>query len=432
MTKPEPESLRLYWLISLFLMFAFIPLMQAQTISLSQCIDSVQSHSYILRAEKFNTDAAAKSVEIRHAGYLPSISGNVGAEGRFLGSDQYSFGQQWTMIHGDWSLGNLISKTEDIAKQKLITATLKQEKVRIDGISRVTSLYMNILQKQKQLELLKERISFLEKHKAVAQSLWKAGVKTRLDVLQTETEISITEEEKVRTDMEIRNSVQELARLTGFDEDKITLENIDSGSLVNNADSVSFDATLVSGNPMYRMLESQIQTQQLRINDVEARQWPHIFVGGGYFIDGDPTADGNFWSLQTGITIPIYQWKSIRNEKSQVMLMSEAKSMELQDLERELTIHVTKTVTRLNDLKRILDVAQKRLKTLEESLELAGLNYKAGWITNLEYLAVQQQVTKNMIRIEAVRLEYILNLIEYYLTTNQVDKIKAMETPVMQ
>jgi len=432
MTKPEPESLRLYWLISLFLMFAFIPLMQAQTISLSQCIDSVQSHSYILRAEKFNTDAAAKSVEIRHAGYLPSISGNVGAEGRFLGSDQYSFGQQWTMIHGDWSLGNLISKTEDIAKQELTTATLKQEKARIDGISRVTSLYMNILQKQKQLELLKERISFLEKHKAVAQSLWKAGVKTRLDVLQTETEISITEEEKVRTDMEIRNSVQELARLTGFDEDKITLENIDSGSLVNNADSVSFDATLVSGNPMYRILESQIQTQQLRINDVEARQWPHIFVGGGYFIDGDPTADGNFWSLQTGITIPIYQWKSIRNEKSQVMLMSEAKSMELQDLERELTIHVTKTVTRLNDLKRILDVAQKRLKTLEESLELAGLNYKAGWITNLEYLAVQQQVTKNMIRIEAVRLEYILNLIEYYLTTNQVDKIKAMETPVMQ
>jgi outer membrane protein TolC len=418
--------------MSLFLMFAFIPLMQAQTISLSQCIDSVQSHSYILRAEKFNTDAAAKSVEIRHADYLPSISGNVGAEGRFLGSDQYSFGQQWTMIHGDWSLGNLISKTEDIAKQKLITATLKQEKARIDGISRVTSLYMNILQKQKQLELLKERISFLEKHKAVAQSLWKAGVKTRLDVLQTETEISITEEEKVRTDMEIRNSVQELARLTGFDEDKITLENIDSGSLVNNADSVSFDATLVSGNPMYRILESQIQTQQLRINDVEARQWPHVFVGGGYFIDGDPTADGNFWSLQTGITIPIYQWKSIRNEKSQVMLMSEAKSMELQDLERELTIHVTKTVTRLNDLKRILDVAQKRLKTLEESLELAGLNYKAGWITNLEYLAVQQQVTKNMIRIEAVRLEYILNLIEYYLTTNQVDKIKAMETPVMQ
>jgi len=150
MTKPEPESLRLYWLISLFLMFAFIPLMQAQTISLSQCIDSVQSHSYILRAEKFNTDAAAKSVEIRHAGYLPSISGNVGAEGRFLGSDQYSFGQQWTMIHGDWSLGNLISKTEDIAKQELTTATLKQEKARIDGISRVTSLYMYILQKQKQ------------------------------------------------------------------------------------------------------------------------------------------------------------------------------------------------------------------------------------------------------------------------------------------
>ena len=430
MTKPEPGSSRLYWLMSLFLMFAFTPRMQAQTISLSQCIDSVQSHSYLLRAEVFNTESVSKSVDIRHAGYMPSISGDIGGEGRFLGP--YNFGQQWTMIHGDWSLGNLISKTELLAKQQLITAKLKQEKTVIDGVSRVTSLYMNVLQKKKQLELLDERIAFLETHKEVANSLWKAGVKTRLDVLQTETEISITQEDKVRGEMEIKNSLQELARLTGFNEDSITLENVDAASLVEGIVENMLDPSLIMANPMYRILQSQVQTQQLRINDIEAKQWPHIVVGGGFYVDGDPTADGNYWLLQTGITVPIYQWKSIKNEKSQVMLMSEAKSMELQDLERELTIHVTKTVTRLNDLKRILDVAQKRLKTLEESLELAGLNYKAGWITNLEYLAVQQQVTKNMIRIEAVRLEYILNLIEYYLTTNQVDKIKAMETPVMQ
>ncbi len=421
-------------IVLVLLMFAALSgaVAQAGKVTLSQCIDSVQSHSYLLRADAINTEAVSKNIDIRHAGYMPLISGNVGGEGRFLGSDQYSFGQQWTMIHGDWSMGNLIKKTELVAKQQVITATLKQEKTRIDGISRVVSLYMNVLLKKKQLELLNERTSFLDKHKTVAQSLWRAGVKTQLDVLQTETEISKTEEAKVRAEMEIRNSILEMCRLTGFDEQKISLENISPASIVESVDDKQLNAALITCNPLYKILESQVRTQQLRLNDVGAKQWPHLFVGGGYFVDGDPTGDGNFWSLQTGITIPIYQWKAIRNQKSQINLISESKNMELQNLERELTIHVNKTTTRLLDLKEMLRVSQNRLKTLNESLELAGLNYKAGMITNLEFLAVQQQQTKNMIGIEELRLEYILNLIEFYLTTNQIDKIKSMEVIGLQ
>ena len=106
--------------------------------------------------------------------------------------------------------------------------------------------------------------------------------------------------------------------------------------------------------------------------------------------------------------------------------MSDSKNMELQNLGRELSIHVDKTLTRLEELEKMMTVSQERRETLKESLELANLNYKAGWVTNLEYLAVQQQLTNNLIKIEAIRLEYILNLIEFYLTTNQVDKIRAM------
>ncbi|NPA35231.1 MAG: TolC family protein [Chlorobi bacterium] len=428
MTNSESGSLCLFRLFLFLLLINAYPgtYAQKQNVSLAQCIDSVQTNSYLLRAEEFNTKATARNINIRHAAGLPSISGDIGAEGRFLGSEQYSFAQQWTMIHGDWSPGNLISKTENLARQQLVTARLKQEKVRIDGICRVTSLYMSVLQKQKQIELFEKRLAFLEKHKTVAQSLWKAGVKTRLDVLQTETEISVTLEDKVRGEMEIRNLLQELAVLTGFKPDGILIGNVDAASLVDGVDEKQLDMSLIIENPMYKMLQSQVQTQQLQLSDIEAKQWPHVFVGGGYFVDGDPSADGNFWSLQTGIKIPVYQWKEIKNRKSQVMLRSEAKSLELHNLERELSIHVTNILTRLEELKKMLGVSQKRMKTLDESLELALLNYKAGWITNLELLAVQQQVTKNMIRIEAVRLEYILNLTEFYLTTNQVGKIKDM------
>ncbi len=412
--------------LSLFMIVGFSLSAQIQTITLSQCIDSVQTHSYLLNAEKLNTQSAEKNIDIRHTDYLPAISGDVGVSGNFLGADQYNFGQQWTMIHGDWSLGYLLRKTDRIARQKLVTATLMQEKIRIDGISRVTSLYMNVLQKRKQLELLDERATFLEKHRAVALSLWKAGVRTRLDVLQTEIEVSVTKEEAVRVGMAIRNSIQELSLLTGLS-DSITLEKIDTGNLIASVDKKILNNMMVVENPMYKMLQSEVQTQQLQISDIEAKQWPHVVVGGGHIVDGDPTSDGNFWTIQTGITIPIYQWRKIRTEKEQVQVLSDSKNMELQDLGRELTIHVDKTLTRLEELEKMMIVSQERMKTLEESLALANLNYKAGWVTNLEYLAVQQQLTNNLIKIEAIRLEYILNLIEFYLTTNQVVRIRVME-----
>ncbi len=416
---------KIYFTLLFFTVGVFI-FGQKQVVTLSQCVDSVQAHSYLLNAEMLNTQSAQKDIDIRHTDYLPSISGSVGVGGNFLGANQYNFGQQWTMIHGDWSLGYLLRKTDRIAQQKLITATLKQEKVRMDGISRVTSLYMNVLQKRKQLELLDERASFLEKHRAVALSLWKAGVRTRLDVLQTETEVSVTKEEAVRVGMIIKNSMQELSRLTGMS-DSISLEKIDAGNLIAGIDKNSLDRLLVVENPMYKIIQSEVQTQQLQISDIEAKQWPHVTVGGGYFVDGDPTADGNYWTVMTGVTIPIYQWRKIKTEKEQVQVRSDSKNMELHDLERELSIHVDKTLTRLDELEKMMVVSQERRETLKESLELANLNYKAGWVTNLEYLAVQQQLTNNLIKIEAIRLEYILNLIEFYLTTNQVDKIRMME-----
>ena len=415
---------KLYFLLLLIFIYGSL-VAQVQTITLSQCIDSVQTHSYLLNAEMLNTQSAEKDVNIRHTDYLPAISGDVGVGGNFMGANRYNFGQQWTMIHGDWSLGYLLRKTDRIAQQKLVTATLMQEKVRVDGISRVTSLYMNVLQKRKQLELLDERATFLEKHKAVALSLWQAGVRTRLDVLQTETEVSVTKEEAVRVEMVIKNSMQELSRLTGLP-DSVRLEKIDAGILIANINKKSLNGLMVVENPMYKILQSEVQTQQLQISDIEAKQWPHVVVGGGYFVDGDPTSDGNFWTVQTGITVPIYQWRKIRTEKEQVQVQSDSKNMELQDLGRELSIHVDKTLTRLDELEKMMIVSQERIKTLEESLDLANLNYKAGWVTNLEYLAVQQQLTSNLIKIEAIRLEYILNLIEFYLITNQVEKIRVM------
>lgn len=416
------------WFLILGISFSLTGVSQENSeISLAQCIDSVQKYSFRLQAETYSTEAAGKNLDASHTRSLPYFTGDVGIEGRSL--RPYNFGQQWTLVHGDWSLGDFIKKTDQVARQEVVTAQLMQEQARLDGISRVTSLYMNVLQKQKEMELLDERIRLLETHRIVAVSLWKAGVRTRLDILQTESELSVAKEEKVRVLVEIRNSTKELTNLTGMTVlDTFRLETINTADLILQVNTGELDRQLVTENPLYQVLLSKAQTRRLQTELIDAQKWPHVFAGGGYFVDGDPTADGNYWTLQTGLAFPIYQWGNIKFRKQESEAMEKSVNMELLDLNRELLIHLEKTIIRLEELSNMLDLQKDRLQTLQEAQSLADINYKAGLITNLEYLVTQQRNTTTMITIEETRLEYILNLIEYYLVTNQVHKIKEMGT----
>jgi len=393
--------------------------------TLVQCIDSVRKYSYLLLADKYSTEAARKNLQISHALTLPYISGELAMEGRLL--KPYNFSQQWAVVHGDWSLGNFIKKTDQVARQEVITAQLIQEQTLLDGISRVASLFMGILQKKKELELLNNRLLLLQTHRLVARSLWKAGIRTRIDILQTESEISVMREEITRTTLDARNLRQELARLTGQpDGDSLRLAGINMAALVKQIHIAGVNGKLLEANPLYQILLSKIKAQNLRTKLVNAEKWPHLFVGSGFFGDGDPTGDGNYWLIHTGIAFPIYQWGVVKYRREESQAVSQSFTSELLDLQRELKIHLEKTVARIQELDKLLSLQKARLQTAEEMHGLADANYKAGLITNLEYLSIQQRVTTTKITIEQTRLEYIMNLIEYYLTTNQVEKIKNL------
>ena len=408
------------------MLFLFPVMLAAQSpFTLEQCIDSVVAHSYLYRAGAYRTEAAGRQAEISRSYMLPAVTGDAGVEGRFL--RPYNFGQAWALVHGDWSLGDFIRKTDQVARQEVVTARLQQEKTRLDDISRAVSLYMSILQQRKEVQLLDDRITLLKDHLVVAQSLWNAGVRTRMDILQTEAEINRVTVDKARIIMTIRNLMRELTALTGMPvNDSLELMHIDAARLINEMTVAGVGDTLVQANPLYQVYLSRIRTQELQTGMVSAQQWPHLTAGAGRFSDGDPTGDGNYWLLSAGIAIPIYQWGRIRQEKMRSEAITYSLSTELMDLSRELQIHLAKTVNRMEELRGMLELQDQRLENAREAWSLARINYQAGIISNLEYLTAQQQVTATGIAIAQTRLQYVMNLIEYYLTINRVDEIRKM------
>lgn len=191
--------------------------LSAQTLpvlTLEDCILRAEQNSFQLQADEHLISATEKEASLLKSQAIPKIGGDLTMENRFL--QPYYFNQVWASVHADWSLGDLIQKTGRSALQDIETRRLEKEQNRLDVIGRSTSLYISILQVKKQIKILAVRIGFLQHHRELTRGMWKAGTRTRLDLLQTESEMVKLQEDTARLAIVRKNLRNELARLLGW------------------------------------------------------------------------------------------------------------------------------------------------------------------------------------------------------------------------
>jgi len=395
----------------------------AHTLSLQNCIDLAVKNSYQLKANESDIKAASQQALFEKSRAIPKVSGELASESRFL--KPYNFSQVWASVHADWSLGDYLLKTGRAARQQVETVRLLNKQNRLDVIGKVSSLYMALLLNLKQKEILNTRLNFIQQHYNLAVSLWKAGLRTQIDVLQSKAEIIKIQQDTVQLAMARDNLVQELARMLGWDGSHgLHLQILNTDEIVKLQPSLA-DADL-SKNPLLLSYASKIKAQKMAKQAIKAQQYPHLNLGGGYFNDADPTGDGNYWRLNAGVSIPIYYGHEIRKLTAVSNAQTASIEARQQQAKRKIMIHLGRVTSKLNQLQKLMQLQQSQISTAQNTVDYAEVNYKAGLITNLEFITAQQQLTTSKLAIEASRLDYLMNLIEFYVSTNRVDKIKSL------
>ncbi len=394
-------------------------------LTLEDCIHRAEQNSFRLQSDDYLISATEDQASLTKSQAIPKIGGALAIENRFL--QPYYFNQTWASVHADWSLGDFIQKTGRSAMQDIETRKLEKEQNRLDVVGRSISLYISVLQVKKQIEILSVRLGFLQHHRELTLGMWKAGIRTRLDVLQTESEMVKLQEDTARLAIVRRNLRGELARLLGWQNtDNLRLAPLQVAAITESpVPKASLEK--LADNPLIASYDSRVKAQQYRTQEITASQIPHVLLGGGYFADGDPTGDGNYWRINAGITIPIYYGHGSVYKKQGSEALVQSLSSQKKEIERELMIHLARVYEKLVNLKGVLDLQNKRQTITGEAVSFAEMNYKAGISTNLDYLLAQQRLTSTQLSIEETRLQYTMNLIEFYVTTNQVDKIIALE-----
>ena len=396
----------------------------ASSLTLKDCLQRAQQNSYRLKADEQRIESAQQNFYFDKSRTRPQISGELAGEQRLF--DQYSFNQVVALVHADWSLGDFLLKTARAAQQDVLMAKAEKEQIRLQTSRRAALLYMSSLQKQTQADLLKNRLDLLQAHHNVAQALWQAGTRTQLDVLQTESEMSQIQEQMARLDIERQNLLQELGRLMDVQKtESLQLGAIETATICTQP-APTLAAGMLRSNPIMMALNYQIKAQQIRTRAVRAQQLPHVHVAGGYFADSDPTGDGNYYQMNAGIDLPLFRWGQTKFQRQESRALTQSLQLQQKDVERELIIHIEQTIKTLDKLKNVLDLQNNRLNTTQKAFQFAEANYQAGLITNLDYLSAQQQLTETQMAIQKTQLEYVMNLIEFYVTTNQVEKIEEL------
>ena len=394
---------------------------QQTVISLKMCIERAQGSSFLFKSEEYEVDAAQNSYQFELSKTRPQFNIEIASEQRML--KPYHFGQNIALMHIDWALGNFFLKTAQAARQEELIVETEREQSRLDVSLRAAMLYVNIILQETQTNLLKKRLDLLNTHYTVAEALWRMGNRTEIDLLQTEAETVQFKEEIAKLALNRDNLLQELGKLINEkDPQHITLQPFELDSICNQP-VPEFMPDLMQHIPMIQRINFQIKAQEFRTSAVKAEQLPYLSMTGGYMRDADPTGDGNYWQLGAGITFPLYQWNASSYKRQASDAHAEALNFKKKEIERDLSIYILQTQQELTKLKEVIQLQQKRIELTEKASDLAEVNYKAGVMTNLEYLSVQQQFTETQIAIYETQLTYIMNLIKFYVMTNQLDKI---------
>jgi outer membrane protein TolC len=408
-----------------FIIFGIHGFLFSSSLTIQECLDRAQQNSYLLKSESQKAEAAENSFQTEHSHALPQFSGELSAEQRYLAP--YRFRQSWALVHADWSLGNFFLKSPQATRQDALAVKAQLEQSRLEVSQRVSSLFINILLKQTQDNVLKKRLELLKSHFNVAEALWQTGVRTRLDVLQTETEMWQLQEEMAMLDIEQGKLWQELSRLINWQTSEIPQFSPLDGAEISARPLPEIDGYFLAEHPLMQALSFRVNAEKVRRKAVTAEQLPQFHLAGGYFADDDPTGDGNYWRVDAGISLPLFRWgvSKFKRQRSEAIIRS-VEEHKL-DMERELTIQVQQILQNLKKLKDVLLLQENRLETAEKGFQFAEANYQAGFITNLDYLASQQQLAESHIAIRETQLKYVMNLIEFYITTNQVDAIERLK-----
>lgn len=314
------------------------------------------------------------------------------------------------VVHGTVNFSQLIydfGKTTgaiEAGQKNLLASNAKLHRQIQDIIFQVKTAYYNTLEKRRLIDVAKESVKSFEQHLERASLYRRAGVRTKIDVINAEVELSNAKMLLVKTEYDLKVAKAALEQILGVQPH--------GGEYALCQDEIRFDNILKNMPPVPERLEPLIDDAMLSRPDVmeltflaqsaeanlkasKGDYWPSVAAQANYnnydtelslYKDSWEVGVVASWDLFSGL-----QTKGVQAQAQGRVLENKAR---LQNLQLAVVREVTESYLRAAENRERVKIALDTLELAEENLALAEKRYESGANDVIEYNDAQLSLTR--------------------------------------
>lgn len=301
----------------------------------------------------------------------------------------YDFGQTTALIES----GELNVNSVDAELQRRVQ----------DIVFDVKDAYYNVLEKRRLVDVAFESVESFTNHLDRTQLYLKAGVRTKIDVINAEVELSNADMSFLRAEYDLKIARTELEQALGIKpfggEYKLYADEIHLDSLQETLPPLTGDIKglvqeALTRRPDVIQLQKLNKATESRLHSISGEYWPRITAEAGYN-DYDTDLSDYEDSWEVGIAARWELFSGLRTEGKYVEARAELleNRAKLKSLKLAVVQEVTENYLRADENRKSVDIALKTLELARENVVLAEKRYKTGAFDVLEFNDAQLRLT---------------------------------------
>jgi len=446
-----------------------------QTWTLERCLQYAKTNNIELQQSRLQTEFAEIDVKQSRYNRYPSLNGSVSQRinfGRFIDPTNNQFIETSTALtsgglNASIDLFTGFRLLRNVEKSELeLKNTLVQNEVAENSMAlRIISAYLDILQSQEQIKVLKEQTLVTQAQKDRTNKLIRAGILPQGDILNIEAQIANEELTIVNAE-----NIKELARLNlaqildYYDQPiQVVTPEIDPPS-ENKLASLNVNKIYTQALKKFPEVQAIELQKQIAEKDVEIAKsglYPNVSFSAGassYFsgaaqtfqdfevftvpkgffvvgIDTIPTfeqsvrglnpelvplgtqARSNFsYNFGLNVSIPIFNKYQVRNNIARSQLSYKNAEYQGKLTKRNLLQSIQQAYQAAVSASKSYEVNQRNIQSLTQAFKNIEKKYELGLATALELNTAQNQLSVARLNLNSAKYEYLfsLKIIEFY------------------
>jgi len=268
----------------------------------------------------------------------------------------------------------------------------QHETDKINLVKDLMTVFYGVISAEEGLKIAEDALERSEDHLRTARIQYNQGRITKLDLLYAETEFNSRKTELLNVSNGVDQAKFALNMMLGFPLDTI----IDvSGEIKIDIDTFNLDSLnslALSRRPEVKSMERLNEIAKLGKRLQYLAFLPDVIFSGSFSYD-KPVGFANEWdnnmTATIAVSLPIFQGFSRTNAINKYRLSIEQSVIREKIVREGIKMEIKNQFLAYNLNKQKLELSEEQLKRAKESYEMADKQYRAGYISALEYKDIE-------------------------------------------